>query len=246
LGEAKSILLRPISARVANDLVRRLHYSGKVVNNSQFHVGVYYRGRLEGALQFGPSLDKRKTKRLVTDTPWNGFLELNRMAFSDELPRNSESRALGISFRLLKEHRPDIQWVVSFADATQCGDGTIYRAAGFVLTMIRKNSEVFRVGDEIVHTMTLKSGKTANIMRRLEGVPVAGYQLRYIYFLDPSAKDRLTVPIIPFSKIDEVGAGMYKGKKRNRADGVNGSTSEFHSEGDGSNPISALHSKESP
>ena len=26
-------------------------------------------------------------------------------------------------------------------------------------------------------------------------------------------KKRLTVPILPFSKIDEVGAGMYKGEK---------------------------------
>ena len=40
---------------------------------------------------------------------------------------------------------------------------------------------------------------------------IAGFQLRYIYFLNPEAKARLTVPIIPFSKIDEMGAGMYKG-----------------------------------
>ena len=33
----------------------------------------------------------------------------------------------------------------------------------------------------------------------------------YIYFLNPEAKKRLTVPILPFSKIDEMGAGMYKG-----------------------------------
>lgn len=38
-----------------------------------------------------------------------------------------------------------------------------------------------------------------------------GYQLRYIYFIDSSAKERLTVPILPCSKIDEMGARMYKG-----------------------------------
>jgi hypothetical protein len=41
--------------------------------------------------------------------------------------------------------------------------------------------------------------------------PMAGYQLRYIYLIDKSCK--ITVPILPFSKIDEMGAGMYKGKK---------------------------------
>ena len=36
---------------------------------------------------------------------------------------------------------------------------------------------------------------------------------RYIYFIDKSCRERLTVPIIPFSKIDEIGAGMYKGER---------------------------------
>ena len=40
-----------------------------------------------------------------------------------------------------------------------------------------------------------------------------GWQLRYIYFIDPSYRQRLTVPEIPFSRIDEMGAGMYRGKK---------------------------------
>lgn len=45
-----------------------------------------------------------------------------------------------------------------------------------------------------------------------------GYQLRYIYFLDPKYRKRLTVPEIPFSKIDELGAGMYKGESVLRED----------------------------
>ena len=59
------------------------------------------------------------------------------MAFSEKLPRNSESRAISIAMKLIKKHYPHIDWVVLFADGTQCGDGTIYRASGFVLTDIR-------------------------------------------------------------------------------------------------------------
>lgn len=43
-----------------------------------------------------------------------------------------------------------------------------------------------------------------------------GYQLRYIYFIDPKWRKRLTVPEIPFSEIDRMGAGMYKGEKSTR------------------------------
>ena len=43
--------------------------------------------------------------------------------------------------------------------------------------------------------------------------PLDGYQLRYIYFIDPSYRARLTVPEIPYSRIWEMGAGMYRGEK---------------------------------
>ena len=102
MASAKDIIIKPISAQAANALVKRVHYSGKVVPNSQLHFGVFLNGKLEGAMSFGPSTDKRKTIGVVRSTEWNNFLELNRMAFSDVLPRNSESRAMAIAFKLIK------------------------------------------------------------------------------------------------------------------------------------------------
>lgn len=165
MGKAKDLILRPIDAKTANPFVRRVHYSGKVVNNSQIHIGVYYHGSLEGVMQFGPSLDKRKIVGLVQGTLWNEFIELNRLAFTDVLPRNSESRALSIAFKLLRKHAPQLKWVISFADATQCGDGTIYRASGFVLTGIKKNDQIWvapdnkTVATRLVATDTRRPGR---------------------------------------------------------------------------------------
>jgi hypothetical protein len=79
VGEAKRLEVRPISASDANRIVKALHYSGKVVNNSQLHLGVFLDGKCGGAMQFGPSLDKRKIQPLVRGTLWNEFIELNRM-----------------------------------------------------------------------------------------------------------------------------------------------------------------------
>lgn len=50
-------------------------------------------------------------------------------------------------------------------------------------------------------------------VEKVGGEILAGYQLRYMYFIDKSFRKRLTVPEIPFSKIDEIGAGMYLGEK---------------------------------
>lgn len=228
MASAKDIVVKPISAKDAAALVKRIHYSGSVTQNSQLHLGVFLNGRLEGAMQFGPSLDKRKTQALVEGTLWNGFLELNRMAFSDRLPRNSESRAIAIAMRIIKKNYPHIEWVISFSDGTQCGDGTIYRASGFVLTGIKKNTTIWEApSGETATDLSLRLGKkTVNATSMTKGAasmkpfreagwkPKQGFQLRYVYFLNPDARSRLTVPILPFSKIEEMGAGMYRGQAR--------------------------------
>lgn len=218
MGKAKDIFVAPISAADAAKIVKRVHYSGKVVQNNQLHFGVYLNNRLEGAMQFGPSMDKKKLIGLVAGTEWNGFIELNRMAFSDRLPRNAESRALSIAFKMMRKAYPHIEWVVSFADATQCGDGTIYRASGFILTQINKNKTLVRMPNgSVAANMTYSKGR--HILENGKAsitpgaVPLEGYQLRYIYFLNPEARKRLTVPEVPFSQIAEMGAGMYKGEK---------------------------------
>ncbi len=217
MASAKDLIVKPISAKDAAALVRRVHYSGKVVPNSQLHFGVYLNGRLEGAMQFGPPMKKRAMIGLVSDTTWNGFIELNRMAFSERLPRNSESRAIAIAMKLIRNHYPSIEWAISFADGTQCGDGAIYRASGFCLTGIKRNSEI-RINPRDGKPMATMAAYHKGYAKEISNwQPLVGYQFRYIYFLNPDARQRLTVPILPFSKIDEMGAGMYRGEKITRA-----------------------------
>jgi hypothetical protein len=210
---AKDILIKPISAKDSNMLCKKLHYSKKVVPNSQLHFGVFYKGLLEGVMQYGPSLNKKGVIKLVKNTGWNDFIELNRMAFSERLPRNSESRAIGVAHKLIKKTYKNIKWVISFADATQCGDGAIYRASGFYLTDIRENKSLRMCPDtkEPMHAMQAHHLKRIKEFRNWE--VLAGYQLRYIYFLYPALIKDLAVPIIPFSKIKELGIGMYRGRR---------------------------------
>ena len=211
---AKDIIVKPIKASAANALVRKIHYSGKVVPNSQLHFGAYLNGKLEGAMSFGPSMKKQGIIGLVEDTDWNGFIELNRMAFSERLPRNSESRCMAVAFRMIRKHYPHIEWVVSFSDGSQCGDGAIYRAAGFVLTQVKENSQIRvnpKTGQPMQSMAAFHAGESRNFSKWKK---IKGYQLRYIYFLNKAARERLTAPVIPFSRIDEMGAGMYKGKPK--------------------------------
>ena len=133
MGRAKEIILKVIPSDAANEFVKKHHYSGKFCMNSQLHFGCFLDKKLGGVMSYGCPIDKRKVIGIVKGTKWNEFLELNRMAFSDLLPKYSESRCIAISVKLLKKNAPHIKWVLSFADGTQCGDGTIYRASGFKL-----------------------------------------------------------------------------------------------------------------
>lgn len=246
MDRVKEIQLKVLPAKVANEFVKKHHYSGKVVPNSTLHFGAFLDGKLHGVMQYGSSLDKRKIIGLVEGTGWNEFLELNRMAFDDFLPRNSESYCIARSMKLIAKHAPHIKWVVSFADGCQCGDGTIYRASNFVLTGITEGHSFWKLPngesytsltmrlhgwggqlakccskglfDEIMGTNWQSKERLATLMKTIGAEKLNGFSFRYIYFIDKSCRQKLTVPEIPFSKIDELGAGMYKGENISRAE----------------------------
>lgn len=223
MGRAKDIIVKVIPSQLANEFVKRHHYSGKVVNNSVLHFGAFLDGKLGGVMQYGNPIDKRKVLPLVKTTnqtinqKWNEMLELNRMAFAPILPKYSESRCIAVSIRMIRKNAPHVKWLLSFADGTQCGDGTIYRASGFNLTNIGKNTTLMMYNGQIIANKTLDNpnyknrGLSSGKLKKMGAKPLQGYQLRYIYIIDKEAQ--LNCPNIPFSKIKEVGAGMYKGAK---------------------------------
>lgn len=263
MGDAKHLVVKPISAQDGNRIIRQLHYSGKVDTRSQIHLGVFMGGRCGGAIQFGPPIDKRKVLGTVAGTQWNEMMDLNRLAFADWLPRNGESRCIAYAMRWVRKTYPWMQWVQSYADGTQCGDGAIYRASGFSLIGINTNKSMYRMPDGEVcckiifepgfqpnagaHSQKARYGKSGSgsstkFLKSIGAEPLNGFQLRYIYFIDPTARDRLTVPILPFSEIEKRGAGMYKGKPKSSAGSIAVDAPAIHAGEGGSTPTSALHS----
>src|SRR5690349_14104061 len=105
------------------------------------------------------------------------------MALADWLPKNSESRAISVSMTILKKNYPNLEWVVSFAGGMRCGDGTIYRASGFVLTGFG-GGDVLELADDLAelnggvfaHRMSLQtksSDLSREVLRRTGGKNVS-------------------------------------------------------------------------
>jgi hypothetical protein len=207
---ARDIDLRIIDRHEADECVRRWHYSGRTYVKSVLHVGVFYEGRLQGAIQCGEGVCTPCMAHVVEGTTAETYIEINRMAMSDALPRNSESRALSVLWRIIRRERPRVEWVVSYSDATQCGDGAIYRAAGMLLTQCRRNATLWSTPDgRVVSDVGIR---TSAAMQSIYGerkrewranglAPLRGYQLRYIKILQPDALSRMRVRVLPYESI---------------------------------------------
>jgi hypothetical protein len=68
------------------------------------------------------------------------------------------------------------------------------------------------------NTVKSRYGKTGtetstSFLKRIGAECLGGFQLKYIYFLNPAARDRLTVPVLHYDEIKKQGAQMYKGNR---------------------------------
>ena len=230
MGRAKEIIVKVIPAKIANEFVKKHHYSGTIAP-SIVHFGVFLDNKMHGAVSIGKSTQTRLTQAIFEGLGWNEYCEINRIAFDDYLPKNSESRVLSYIIKQIKKTQPQIRCIISYADGSQCGDGSIYRATGFYLTQIRENRAIGILPDgekisRVTFGLNKQTGSIGKLIKKYKvdltkGVNerwyavgmkwIPGWQLRYIYIIDKSLK--MKCPILPFSKIDEFGAGMYKGKK---------------------------------
>jgi hypothetical protein len=182
------------------------HYSGRVVNNSYVHLGVWVAGELLGALQLGYALNPRRVEHIVANTAVDEYLELNRMWLSDRAPRNSESRALAYAVRWLRRALPRIRWIQSFADERCGGWGVVYQAANYVY--VGSHSCAFWLLDgEAYHGLLLtahkKGGQRGAYLRENlhRAQRLSCRQFRYVYFVKPNARRDLQMAVRPYPKV---------------------------------------------
>ncbi|NQT72449.1 MAG: DNA methyltransferase [Chloroflexi bacterium] len=159
---------------------------------------------LLGALTLGAG--PTQAFRLVNEARPDDCMTLSRLWLSDRLPRNSESRVIGIVLRSLKKHT-SLKFLISYADPSQGHMGTIYQATGWVYTGLSSAMPLYDLGDgKIRHCRSLSHaygthsvkhfadhGVTVNLIPQMP-------KHRYIYFLDPSWYAKLATPLLPYPK----------------------------------------------
>lgn len=204
---SREFYVRTIPREAANQIVIDNHYSGRIYRGSTLHLGLYIEGQMLGVLQYGYAMNPASADSVVAGTAMNEYLELNRMWLDDRAPRNSESRALACSIRLIRRLQPAVKWIQSFADE-RCGlFGTVYQAAGF--TYHGEHTGIFwELDGEFYHNTLMTAGGARALSpraRRLRdnqdrAVRHELRQFRYLRFLKPRFAKACRHPVLPFPK----------------------------------------------
>lgn len=135
--EGSSILTSPHQLRIkhigrgeAEQCYRLWHYLGEKGFMSSYNFGVFFGDELLGCISYGVP-NAIEMEGLFTRYNQKGWWEIKRFALSPLCPKNSESRMIAVSLRILRKLEPTLKGIITYADSGVGHTGTIYRASGF-------------------------------------------------------------------------------------------------------------------
>ena len=200
----QSIKVQPIPFVAAKNILVKNHYLHSLPGGTQLAFGTYIEKRLLGAITFGAG--PANASRLVAGATARDCTTLTRLWLSPELPKNSESRIIGVSLRALKRHT-SLKFLVTYADHSQGHAGTIYQATGWLYTGLSEAMPMFDLCDgKLRHSRSLGHAFGSHSRKYFTdcGLKVKSVaqpsKHRYVYFLDKTCASRLKPPVLPYPK----------------------------------------------
>ena len=180
----------------ALDVVFNNHYSKIMPRLTKHFLGSFIDNKLVAVITLGWGVQPLNTiKNLFPSLKSKDYLEIGKMCMLEELPKNSESVILSKMFKWVKENRPDIKLIYTWADGILGKPGYVYQATNFLYGGFITTDLYLSDTGERVHPRTaqsyLKDKKNLNIGRRptkeflIENnwSHYRGRQFRYVYFL---------------------------------------------------------------
>ena len=181
----KDIAIRICDKSQADAIIVPHHYSHKVTKNSFISFLVYYKGKINGAMQLGYGI-RPKIKKVGEDT--DSTREFDRMWLSDDMPKFSETITLSLLHHFLRKVHPEVKTLISYADTSAGNKGTIYKAANYRLDAKLKADFYILESGERVHPVTMwhRHGTRSweFLQKHYPNIRKAdGYQLRFVFNL---------------------------------------------------------------
>lgn len=120
--------VKQIKFSIARDYIKENHYSHGCHNGASPCFGLYDNDSLIGALMFATPCSERVRSSVFGIEYKQNVTELHRLHIKDCTPKNTESWFISRCLKQLKQIKPLIWSVITFADQTEGHEGTIYKA----------------------------------------------------------------------------------------------------------------------
>jgi len=124
----RSLDVREVPPRIVAPLIVQEHYLHSMPPAAVVSFGVYSDTNLVGAVVV--TSGARNAHHLLVGSRPGDVATLARLWLADAIPKNAESRVLGIVVRLCRK-RGNVRALLTYADPAAGHTGTIYRAAGW-------------------------------------------------------------------------------------------------------------------
>jgi len=190
------MIVRPISRAAARQMCADHPHAQTLPNSSKYYMAAYIDGRLAGLAVWGWGIMPRATPSYLFGDACDlsDYLELCRFFVYDWCPKNTASKFLAVTHRILRKYAPEVKWLYTYAAGFQGMIGGIYKAANYdYLGKFVCDSFIYVPGKGLVHNIalwhrygTIYDSSDTSLRRFQKMVPGAkrwmGYNFRYLYW----------------------------------------------------------------
>ncbi len=127
-GKVRDMWVEEVTAKYARPYIAANHYTKTFPDSTKYTYAGFINGKLAGIITYGMGVGKNQYTALLPDIQQGEYLELTRLWSPDGFPKNTETRLIAESRKLLPSN---VRLIMSFADGSRGHVGTIYQASNF-------------------------------------------------------------------------------------------------------------------
>ena len=180
--DTTKLSVREVDRKIAREMIIENHYSHKWTKCS-VALGLFYSDgsqhkffdeddeRLIGVICYGDPIGRHSGASISTEIPRENVYELVRLFVHDGYGGNVESYLIGKGFKWLKENKPNIKGLISYADPQMGHVGTIYQATNWIYQGNRIRPNDFWIKKELrKHRYVYLLGNKSEIRKARKGL----------------------------------------------------------------------------
>lgn len=195
---APPFVVRPINREEARRLCEDHPHASTLPNSSKYYMAAYLGGRLAGLAVWGYGIRPQDTPRKLFGLEGHAedYLELCRFFCYDWVPKNTPSRFLAVTHRLLRRYTK-VKWLYTYAAGFQGLVGYIYQAAGYdYIGKTICKAFVYVPGKGLIHSIAQWHRFGKNGLKHMQPIfgddcrTWAGHNFCYIFWICSRAERR--------------------------------------------------------